>query len=82
MLQDDPGDSMLALSIRLHFKQPNEMADFCLILADAIRLHITNATPEQAQCAAGVALERLLETGFEIRRRSVNRIRAEGFPVP
>jgi hypothetical protein len=68
MLQDDPGDSMLALSIRLHFKQPNE-TDFCLILADAIRLHITNATPEQAQCAAGVALERLLETGFEIRRR-------------
>lgn len=69
MQQDDPGDSMLALSIRLHFKQPNEMGDFCLILADAIRLHVTNATPEQAERAAGDALERLLEAGIEIRRR-------------
>jgi hypothetical protein len=45
------------------------MADFCLILADAIRLHVTSATPEQAERAAGDALERLEAAGIQIRRR-------------
>jgi hypothetical protein len=71
MQQDDPGDSILALSpsTRSHLDQRNDWSDICLIIADAIRLHVIAATPEQADDGAEKVLERLEEGGFEIRRR-------------
>jgi hypothetical protein len=71
MLQDDPGDSMLALSpcSRLPLNRRNNRSDLCLMIADAIRLHVIAATPEEADDAAKDVLERLEEGGCEIRRR-------------
>jgi hypothetical protein len=71
MQQDDPGDSILTLSLSSGspLKQRNVWSDLRLIIADAIRLNVIAATPEQAEDAAQEALERLREEGFEIRRR-------------
>ena len=71
MQQDDPGDSVLALSpsSRSPRNQRNDWSDLCLMIADAIRLHVIAATPEQAADAAQEALQRLEDAGFELRRR-------------
>jgi hypothetical protein len=70
MQQDDPGDSVLALSpsSRSPLNQRNDWSDLCLMIADAIRHHVIAATTEQAADAAEEVLERLEEGGFEIRR--------------
>ena len=49
MQQDDPGDSILALSPSSlsPVKQRNDWSDLCLMIADAIRLHVIAATPER-----------------------------------
>ena len=59
MQQDDPGDSILALSPSSlsPVKQRNDWSDLCLMIADAIRLHVIAATPEQASDAAHEALQ-------------------------
>jgi alkanesulfonate monooxygenase SsuD/methylene tetrahydromethanopterin reductase-like flavin-dependent oxidoreductase (luciferase family) len=71
MQQDDPGDSVLALSPSFHspLKQRKGWSDLSLVIADAIRLHVIAATPEQAADAAQEALQRLEDAGFELRRR-------------
>ena len=71
MQQDDPGDSILALSPSplSPLKQRNDWSDICLVIAHAIRLHVIAATPEQAADAAQEALQRLEDAGFELRRR-------------
>ena len=71
MQQDDPGDSILALSPSAlsPLKQRNDWSDIRLMIADAIRLHVIAATPEQADDAAEEALQRLEDAGFELRRR-------------
>lgn len=71
MQQDDPGDSILALSPSSlsPVKQRNDWSDLCLMIADAIRLHVIAATPEQASDAAHEALQRLEDEGIEFRRR-------------
>jgi hypothetical protein len=70
MQQDDPGDSVLALSpcSRLPLNPRNNRSDICLMIADAIRLHVIASTPEEADDAAKGISERLEEGGFEIRR--------------
>jgi hypothetical protein len=71
MQQDDPGDSILALSPSSlsPLKQRNDWSDLCLMIADAIRLHVIAATPEQASDAAHETLQRLEDEGIEFRRR-------------
>jgi hypothetical protein len=68
MQQDDPGDSVLALSPSFHspLKQRNAWSDLCLVIADAIRLHVNAATPEQAANAAQEALQRLEDAGVKL----------------
>ena len=70
MQQDDPGDSVLSLSpsIRSLLDKRNDWSELCLIIADAIRLHVIALTPEQAEDAAENVVERLEEGGYEIRR--------------
>ena len=68
MQQDDPGDSVLALSPSFHspLKRRNAWSDLCLVIADAIRLHVSAATPEQAADAAQEALQRLEDAGVKL----------------
>jgi hypothetical protein len=71
MQQDDPGDSILALSPSplSPLKQRNDWSDIHLVIAHAIRLHVIAATPEQASDAAHETLQRLEDEGIEFRRR-------------
>ena len=68
--RDDPGDSVLSLSpsIRSLLDKRNDWSELCLMIADAIRLHVIALTPEQAEDAAENVVERLEEGGYEIRR--------------